>query len=251
MRWSSPPAAPPYTDWPAHYPKMMAGVVEGAAAAGARLVTAENVYVYGALTSPLTEETPWNPNSKKGELRARLNQELLDAHRAGKVKVALGRGPDYFGPRATTNTLYGEQVFKPARSGKPANVFGDLDTLHTWIYVEDFAAGLVAPGQGDAAMGQVWHLPCPAPLTQRALLTEIYRQAGHPMRARALPRVVLGVLGWFVPIMRELGEVEYQWRTAYDFRHDKFDAAFPGAVAVTPHPQAIAATLAWYQENVP
>jgi nucleoside-diphosphate-sugar epimerase len=244
-------AAPPYAEWATHYPAMQAGIVEGAAAAGARLVTAENVYVYGRTDAPLTEDTPWQPTSKKGELRARLNQTLLDAHRAGKVQVALGRGPDYYGPRATTNTMYGDQVFTPAVRGRAANVFGDLDAVHTWIYVDDFAAGLVALGEHEAAMGQVWHLPCPPALTQRALLTEIYTQLGQPMRARAMPSLVLKGLAWFMPIMRELAEMEYQWQMRYDFRHDRFDRAFPGAVRVTEHKQAIEATLAWFRVHAP
>lgn len=238
-------AAPAYTDWPSLYPPIQAGVVEGAAAAGARLVTAENVYVYGRVDGPMTEATPWRPVSKKGELRARLNQQLLDAHQAGKVQVALGRGPDYFGPRATANTIYGEQVFPRALAGKAANVFGALDLAHTWIYVDDFARGLITLGESSQAMGQVWHLPCPPALTQRALLEIIYRLAGQPMKAQPMPGFLLAVLSWFMPIMRELREMEYQWRMAYDFRHQKFDDAFK--LEVTPHETAIEKTIAWYR----
>ena len=241
-------AAPPYTDWLTQYPAMQRGVVDGAAAAGARLVTAENVYVYGRTDAPMTEDTPWNPNSKKGELRARLNQELLDAHRAGKVQVALGRAPDYYGPRATLTTVYGDQVFGRAIQGKAANVFGDIEALHTFAYVDDFARGLVALAETPAAAGQVWHVPCAPPLTQRAMLEHVYAAAGGPMNARAMPGFMLTVLGWFMPIMRELGEMDYQWRMTYDFRHDKFDAAFPDvASAVVGHADGAARTVARFR----
>lgn len=241
-------AAPPYTDWPALYPAMQRGVVEGAGAAGARLVTAENVYVYGRTDSPMTEDTPWNPTSRKGELRARLNQELLDAHRAGKVQVALGRGPDYYGPRAAVTTVYGDQVFPRAIRGKAANVFGDLDALHTFTYVDDFARGLVALAEAPAAVGQVWHLPCPPPLTQRAMLTHIYEAAGHPLKAQAMPGLLLTALSWFVPVMRELREMEYQWRMTYDFRHARFDATFPEVAAqVVGHADGAARTVEWFR----
>ena len=241
-------AAPPYTDWPALYPAMQRGVVEGAGAAGVRLVSAENVYVYGRTDAPMTEETPWNPTSKKGELRVTLNQELLDAHRAGKVQVALGRGPDYYGPRATVTTIYGDQVFPKAIAGKAANIFGDIEALHTLVYVHDFARGLVALAERADAMGQVWHLPCPPPLTQRAMLEHIYAAAGHPMKAQAMPGFMLTALSWFMPIMRELREMEYQWRMRYDFRHDKFDAAFPEVTAkVVPHAEGAARTVAWFK----
>ena len=241
-------AAPPYTDWPALYPPMQRGVVEGAGAAGARLVTAENAYVYGRTDAPMTEDSPWNPTSKKGELRARLNQELLDAHKAGKTQLALGRGPDYYGPRATLTTVYGDEVFPKAVVGKAANIFGDIEASHTFVYVDDFARGLVALAETPSAMGQVWHMPCPPPLTQRAMLELIYAAAGHPMKAQAMPGFVLTILSWFMPIMRELREMEYQWRMPYDFRHAKFDAAFPEvASAVVPHTVGAARTVEWFR----
>jgi nucleoside-diphosphate-sugar epimerase len=242
-------AAPAYTDWPALYPAMQAGVVEGAAAAGARLVTAENVYPYGRVVGPMTEDTPINPISRKGELRARLNQELLDAHRAGKVSVALGRGPDYYGPEATANTIYGERVFWPALAGKAAQVFGTLDVLHTFIYVDDFAHGLVTLGEREEAGGKVWHVPCPPALTQRALLELIYRAAGHEQaKVQAMPGWLLKLLAVFMPIMRELAEMEYQWRNDYVFEAPAFTEAF-GAQHVTPHAEAVAATVAWFRAN--
>jgi nucleoside-diphosphate-sugar epimerase len=240
-------AAPPYTEWPDLYPPMQRGLVDGVGAAGARLVTAENVYVYGKATGPMTEDTPWSPVSKKGEIRAKLNQDLLDAHKAGKVQVALGRAPDYYGPRATLTTIYGYQVYPNALVGKPANVFGDLDALHTWIYATDFARGLITLGENPSSMGQVWHLPCPPPMTQRMMLELIYKAAGHPMKARTLPKPILKLLALFVPIMRELAEMEYQWRMTFDFRHDKFDKAFK--LDVTPHEVGVRETLDWYRTS--
>lgn len=242
-------AAPPYTDWPALYPAMQAGVVEGVAAAGARLVTAENVYPYGRVSGPMTENTPINPCSRKGELRARLNQELLDADKAGKVSVALGRGPDYFGPLATANTIYGERVFWPALAGKSAQVFGKLDALHTFIYVDDFAHGLVTLGERPEAGGKIWHLPCPPPLTQRAMLELIFRLAGQgEPKAQVLPGFMLKILAVFIPIMRELAEMNYQWTADYVFEAPAFTKAF-GADHVTPHEVAVERTLAWFREN--
>jgi nucleoside-diphosphate-sugar epimerase len=240
-------AAPPYTDWPREYPALQSGILEGAAAAGARLVLAENAYVYGRVDGPMTEETPFRPVSKKGELRARLNEAALAAHRAGKVRVALGRGPDYFGPRAVVTTIYGEQVFYPALAGKPAHIFGNPDARHTFIYVKDFARGLAILGEREEAMGQSWHLPCPPPLSQRELLTKIYAATGNRLSVRALPGWMTKSLGVIIPIMRELAEMQYQWTMDYDFRHDRFDAAFGGAY--TSHDDAVKETVEWFRKN--
>ncbi len=240
-------AAPPYTQWPDLFPKLQAGLLEGAARTGAAFISAENVYVYGKATAAMTEETPWNPCSRKGELRARLNQALLDAHGAGKVRVALGRGPDFYGPRAAATTIWGDQVFPAALAGKKANLFGKLNVQHTFIYSDDFARGLVTLGERDDALGQVWHLPCPPPLTQQQLLELVYQAAGHKPRANVLPTPVTRMLGWFMPIMKELAEMQYQWEQDYVFRHEKFDRAFSPPPPV-PHQDAVKLTLDWFKK---
>src|SRR5215207_10686265 len=91
---------PPYNKWPEFFPPLQAGVLEGAASAGAKLVAMENLYMYGLTDGrPLTEDLPYAPNTRKGTVRARMSQELMEAHQSGKVQVAIGRASDYFGPR--------------------------------------------------------------------------------------------------------------------------------------------------------
>lgn len=240
-------AAPPYTDWPRLYPAIQKGLVEGAGAAGAVLVSAENVYVYGRVDGPMTEDTPLAPCSRKGELRARMFEELMAAHRAGTVRVAVGRGPDYYGPEAVVTTVYGERVFYNAIAGKPADIFGDPDARHTFAYVDDFARGLVTLGTRPEAIGKAWHVPCPPALTQRAMLELIYRAAGHPPKLRAMPGWLAKGIGLFVPILRELAEMQYQWTMDYDFRCDRFLAAFGGGFIA--HEEGVKRTLAWFVAN--
>lgn len=240
-------AAPPYTDWAKQYPAIQAGLVAGAGAAGAVLVSAENVYVYGRVEGPMTEDTPLAPCSRKGEIRARMFEELMAAHRAGTVRVAVGRGPDYYGPEAVTTTVYGERVFYPALAGKPAEIFGRPDARHTWTHVDDFARGLVTLGTRPEAQGKAWHMPCPPPLTQREMLGLIFEAAGHSPKIRAMPGWLASVLGWFIPIMRELAEMQYQWNTDYDFRCDRFQAAFGGDVI--PHREGVRRTIEWFRAH--
>lgn len=240
--------APAYTDWQSFLP-LQNSIVEGAAAAGARLISSENVYVYGRVDGPMTEDTAWNPCSRKGAIRVEMNRALLDAHAAGKLRVALARAPDYYGPAATATTIYGERVFWPALAGKPAQVFGKLDALHSLIYVDDFAHGMVTLGERDEGLGRAWHLPCPPALTQQAMLDTIYRAAGHDKtKVQALPGFMTTALGWFIPIMRELAEMQYQWQRDYVFDCSQFTAAF-GADHVRPHAQTVVDTLAWFRSH--
>lgn len=240
-------AAPPYTSWAEQYPAIQNGLVAGAAVADAVLVSAENVYVYGRVQGPMTEDTPIAPTSRKGEIRARMHEALMAAHRAGTLRVAVGRGPDYYGPEAVVTTVYGERVFYPALAGKPSEIFGDPRRAAHVAYVDDFARGLVTLGTRAEAVGKVWHLPCPPALSQRALLDLIFRAAGHPTKIRAMPGWLATGLGWFIPILRELAEMQYQWQHDYDFRCDCYLAAFGGEV--TPHAEAVRRTVEWFKAH--
>lgn len=241
-------AAPPYTDWAGNYLAMQTGVLEAAGAADAVAVLAESIYAYGKVEGPITEDTPFSPCSKKGAIRVELHEAWKAAHDAGRVRVVSGYAPDYFGPGAVTTTVYGERVFYPALEGKPAEIFGDVEAKHSWIYVDDFARGLVILGTEERAWGERWHLPCPPPLTQRAMLEKIYAATGHEMKVRAMPTWLTPILGWFIPVMRELAEMQYQWTDDLLFDACRFTEAF-GADHVVPHDEAIARTVEWFRAH--
>jgi nucleoside-diphosphate-sugar epimerase len=134
---------PPYDKWPELFPGLQAGVLEGAASAGAKLIAVENLYMYGPTDGRLlTEDLPYAPNTRKGTVRARMSQELMEAHTGGRVQVAIGRASDFFGPRVLTSAA-GEQVFGRVVEGKSAQVAGDPNQPHTYTYVPDVGRGLV------------------------------------------------------------------------------------------------------------
>ncbi|APR85122.1 Nucleoside-diphosphate-sugar epimerase [Minicystis rosea] len=243
-------ATPDYTKWADLYPPIQRGVIEGAASASAKLVSAESVYMYGPVDGPMTEDRPHVADTRKGKIRAALARMAMEAHEKGRVRVALGRAPDFYGPEAALTTIYGDRVFYPALAGKKVSVMGKLDHPHTFICVKDFARGLVTLGERDEAMGQAWHLPCAPTITQRELCTMIFEEAGQKPNVGEAPSLVFSALGLFVPIMRELAEMLYQWERPYLFDHGKFDKAF-GAGQFTPHREAVRETVQWFRDNPP
>lgn len=240
-------AAPDYTKWAELYPPIQRGMIAAAAASGARLVSAESVYAYGPVNGPMTEDLPYAPTTRKGRIRVEMSKLLMDAHAAGTIKAAIARAPDFYGPKATTTTIYGDRVFYPVIAGKKVAVMGKLDLPHTFIFLDDFARGMITLGAHAEAMGQVWHLPCAPTLTQRELLTLIFQAAGKEPRVSEAPGWVFKLASPFVPIMRELAELLYQWERPYVFDHSKFQRAF--GAQVTPHERAVAATVAWFQAH--
>jgi nucleoside-diphosphate-sugar epimerase len=179
---------PPYDKWPELFPPLQAGVLEGAASAGAKLIAMENLYMYGPTDGrPLTEDLPHAPNTRKGTVRARMSKELMEAHTSGKVRVAIGRASDFFGPRVLVSAA-GEQVFGRAVEGKSAQVAGDPDQPHTYTYAPDIGRGLVILGEREEALGQAWHLPNPETVTTREFVETIFEEVGKPAASRRHPR---------------------------------------------------------------
>ena len=205
---------PPYPEWTAQFPALQAGVLAAAEATGARLVSMENVYMYGRPAGrPLTEDRAHDAHTKKGQLRGRMARELLAAHHAGRVQVAIGRASDYFGPRGGAQSNLGDRVFPAALAGKTATVLGDPDQPHTYTYIPDIGEGLAVLGEHPDAPGEVWHLPNdPDTRTTRQLVDIVYRHAGQPRaKLRAMPALLLRALGLVNPTMRELVEMQYQF----------------------------------------
>lgn len=239
-------AATPYATWPGTLPPIMEGIIQGAAAAGARLVYGDNLYSYGQVDGPLTEDLPDRATGPNGRVRAQLAETLLAAHRAGTVRATIGRASDFFGPRVRVSAM-GERVFPAVLSGRPAQVLPDPDTPHTYTFVDDVAAALITLGDHDTALGQVWHVPSAETLTTRRFVELVFEQAGQPPRLRVAPRLAFSALGLVNPTMRAVKERLYQTERPWVVDHGKFERAF-GATP-TPHPEAIERTLEWYRSS--
>jgi nucleoside-diphosphate-sugar epimerase len=236
---------PPYDKWPELFPGLQAGVLEGAASAGAKLVAMENLYMYGPTNGrPLTEDLPYAANTRKGTVRAMMSQELMRAHRGGRVRVAIGRASDFFGPRVTTSAA-GEQVFGRAVEGKSAQVAGDPDQLHTYTYVPNVGRGLVILGEREEALGRAWHLPSPETVTTRKFVEMIFEKVGKPARVQAAPKTLLRALGLFNPPLRETIEMLYDFEEPFVVDDSRFKQEFGDHA--TPLREAIGDTVRWYR----
>jgi nucleoside-diphosphate-sugar epimerase len=241
---------PPYHQWVELFPALQAGVLAAAQATGARLVSMENVYMYGRPAGqPLTETRPYAAHTKKGQLRARMARELLAAHQAGNVQVAIGRASDYFGPRGGAQSNLGDRVFPAALAGRTATVMGDPDQphTHTYTYIPDIGEGLAVLGEHPDTPGEVWHLPNdPQTRTTRQLVDTIYQLAGQPKtKLRGTPVLLLRALGVVNPTVRELVELQYEFQEP--FIVDSSKIATKLGVNATPLEQALADTLASYR----
>jgi len=236
----------PYAQWPERFPPLQRGVLAAAERSGALLVSLENLYGYGPTGGrPMTEDLPLAATTVKGRTRAAMTGELLAAAEAGRVRIAIGRASDFFGPGVTQGSTLGERVFGNALSGRPADFIGNADLPHTYSYVPDIAAGLATLGTDPRAAGQVWHLPGPQTGTTRALLDLVAAQVGHPVGVRSVPKLAVRALGLVNPVLRGLAEMSYQFDEPFILDSPKYESVF--GAAGTPLAAAIAATVTWYR----
>ena len=238
---------PPYDKWPELFPPLQAGVLEGAASAGAKLIAMENLYMYGPTDGrPLTEDLPHAPNTRKGRVRAMMSEELMEAHTSGKVRIAIGRASDYFGPRVLASAA-GEQVFGRAVQGKSSQLAGDPDQPHTYTYAPDIGRGLVILGEREEALGQAWHLPSPETLTTRQFVEMIFEEVDKPARIQAAPKIVLRAMGLFNLPLRETIKMLYEFEEPFVVDASSFEREF--GMQATPLREAIQRTVRWYREK--
>ncbi|HVN54357.1 MAG TPA: SDR family oxidoreductase [Anaerolineaceae bacterium] len=236
---------PPYTRWPELFPALQAGVLAGAASTGAKLIVMENLYMYGPTGGqPLREDLPYAAKTRKGITRARMAEELLEAHARGKVRAAAGRAADFFGPGVLDSAL-GERIFATALEGKPAQVVGNADLPHTYTYIRDVARALTILGERDEALGKAWHLPSPETVSTRQIVELIETEIGRKVRLQAAPGWLVGLVGLFNPVLREVAEMAYEFEEPFILDASCFEEAF--GLRATPLAETIHETVQWFQ----
>lgn len=222
--------------WQEQWPVITRNAVAAALASGARLVFLDNVYAYGELRGPMTEQTELRPNSRKGAIRADVVR-ALDAAASRGLDVTIGRSADFYGPGATTSAfnMFG---LAPIARGKAGTWLVDADQPHSLTYTPDLGEALAVLGTDPAARGRTWHLPTAPPLTGR----EYLHVAGGPTaRVKVMSRAVLRIGGLFSAPARETLEMAYQYEAPYIFDSSAFERTF--GVAATPVEEGVTATL--------
>jgi len=237
---------PPYDSaaWAKLVPRYMDNLIVATGEAGARLVVLDNLYMLGRTAGvPMNEDTPINPCSRKGEIRARAAERLFSAHRRGEVQAVSGRASDYYGPGGELTHL-GAQFWKPALAGKRGRLLIDPDAVHTYHYIPDVAAALAVLGTGEEdVLGRAWMLPCARAGSLRQLIERFATALGRPLQITVAHRWLLKLGAHMVPFLREIDEMRYQWEEPFVVDDRRFRQRF-GLVPI-PLDEAAKATVDW------
>ncbi|HEX4586131.1 MAG TPA: NAD-dependent epimerase/dehydratase family protein [Burkholderiaceae bacterium] len=234
--------------WEHAWPMAMQALLDACEAAKARFVFADNLYMAGPQTKPLTEDMPLTNYGRKPRVRSQITRMWQQAHQAGRVRSVAVRASDFYGPDVPTSMLSAFGV-APLVAGKPAFVPYSPDFPHDFTYVPDFARALVTLADApDDAYGQAWNVPNAPTRSLRELLALAARIAGVPLRLFVLPAWLQPVLGLFVPEVRELIEMRFQTDRPYRVDATKFSARF--GPRFTSFEEGLAATVEFYRRMV-
>lgn len=225
--------------WETQFPAMGEALITAAVEEGARLVCLDNLYGYGEVDGPRTEQTPMRATGRKGRVRVAWDARLRQAAAQQGLRWTSGRAGDFFGPGTGDQSMLAPKLLADT---KGPWLLADIEAPHAFSYVPDVVAGLAALGTAEADVeGRPWHLPVmtEAPVE---MVRRLAAAGGRAPRFRRLSGWLRAILALFVPIMRELGETWYQWDRPFLVDDGPFRARFPGVGATVE--EAVAATAA-------
>jgi len=227
--------------WEEQWPKVMRNAIDACKRHGSALVFFDNVYAYGRVDGVMTEDTPYNPRSRKGEVRARIATMLMDEVQRGELRAMIVRAADFYGPDASLSVTHAT-VTERLKAKKTPQWLGNAKAVHTFTYTPDAGRSLAVLGNTASAYGQVWHaLTSKAPITGEQYVRIACELSRRPYALQVVPRWMLFLMGIFVPVVRENMEMLYQFE--YDYRFDSSKVERALGLAATGYREGIAATL--------
>ena len=213
--------------WEEKWPKLMKAVLDACIKYNSRLVFFDNVYMYDINAIPhMTEESSINPSSRKGEVRRQIAQMILDDIKAGRLLALIARSADFYGPDNEKSVVM-EIGYKNLKKDKRANWFINADKKHSFTFTPDAAKATALLGNTVDAFNQVWHLPTDKnALTGREFFDLFARELKVKSRVLVMPMWLIKLMGLFVPVLKEMPEMMYQYDRDYFFDSSKFDKRF-------------------------
>jgi nucleoside-diphosphate-sugar epimerase len=232
-----------YKVWAEKWPPLMQATIDNCIKHNAKLVFFDNIYLYDLNTiSHMTEDSAINAPSKKGKIRSEIAGMLMDAVKNGKLTALIARSADFYGPQNERSFLI-EVVYKNIKKGKKPNWFINADKKHSFTYTPDAAKATALLGNTADAFNQVWHLPTvDKPITGKEIIALFAKEMNAKNEVFVLPMWLIKILGLFIPFMREMPEMMYQYDRDYFFDSTKFNTRFN--FVPTSYPEGVKQTVA-------
>ena len=211
--------------WAEQWPIIMQNVINATKAANARLIFFDNVYMYGLVKGPMLEDTPYNPVSKKGKVRAKIADQLMAEVKAGNIQASILRAPDFYGTDSK-NSSFDMMLLDKYAKKETAQWVGDPKRKHNYVYIPDCGKAMYLLGQNPQSDNQIWHAPTAAPLTGKEFINMAANIYQVKPKFMSINKFMLWVFGLFNKLVAGVVEMYYQYDHDYNFNSDKFEKAF-------------------------
>ncbi|HKJ41787.1 MAG TPA: NAD-dependent epimerase/dehydratase family protein [Sunxiuqinia sp.] len=234
--------------WEEQWPKIMQNTIDACKHENAKLIFFDNVYMYGKVEGTMTEKTPYNPSSKKGEIRARIARKLEDEMTGGELDAIIARSADFYGPYALQTSIPYVMAISKLLKGKKAQWLVDARKLHSLTYTLDCGKALYLLAKNPNALNQVWHLPTYNPaITGEEFIKLGAKELGVAPKYSVLPKMMVKLGKLFDRTIYELDEMLYQNQFDYHFDSTKFNTYFK--FEPTSYADGIRETIAFAKEQ--
>jgi nucleoside-diphosphate-sugar epimerase len=214
--------------WESTWPLIVENTLEACQVNSCKLVFFDNIYMYHPDSiGNMTEDSEVNPVTRKGRVRAKIARRIMEASARGDLQALIARSADFYGPSVKEVSILTETIFKPLSKGKKAQCLGNMDVKHSFTFTPDAGKATAMLGNAEDTFGEVWHLPtAPNPYTTRELVNLIAAELKVEPRYMSAGKLMVRMMGLFIPIMREMVEMMYQYERDYIFISDKFEKRF-------------------------
>jgi nucleoside-diphosphate-sugar epimerase len=204
--------------------------------------------MYGRVVGAMTEETPVNPISKKGEVRAKISEMLLGEIKRGNIVASIARSADFYGPYSEKGSVPYIMAIDQLAKGKKAMWLVNAKAKHSYTYTGDCGKALYLLAKRDDSYNQIWHLPTASPPITGE---EFIRIAAEKLKSKSdykvMPKWMIRLAGMTNRNIRESYEMLYQSEFDYVFDSSKFEKQF--GFAPTPYKQGIEETIEHFRRR--
>lgn len=234
--------------WQEHWPPMVRRIIDACAAQGTNLVFLDNIYMLSEASMPaMTETSPMQPSSRKGKIRAAVDQLILDAMAGGRIKACIARSADFYGYMSPNKSLLLDLVIRRMCAGKRPQWMYTTARKHAFSYTPDIGRALAILGQSDRAWGEIWNVPTAPALTLEAIIGLLNEELGTALEAQVMSEGLMKLLRLFIPALAEMKELKYQLTSDYVLDSSKFETAF--TFRPTPMREGLRQVIAEIRQN--
>jgi len=213
--------------WSDLWPKIMQNSIDACKKVNAKLIFFDNVYMYGKVNGKMVETTPYNPCSKKGEIRVKIATMLENEIRQKNLNAIIARSADFYGPYATRTSVPYILVIDKLMKGKSAQWMADVNKSHSFSYTLDCVKGLRLLSDRDECYNQIWHMPTYNPaIDGKTFIELVAKEIEVAPKYFILKKWMVKMFGLFDKTVSELVEMLYQNEFEYYFDSTKFNDFF-------------------------